>query len=153
MPSVVNLKTTPNMDNLSWSAKRRSTGSLGASGSRDATLSKTFSMGRADKELLVYRRRSVQEREASAARFREEEAADGLNQLGVFTYTTQVLPVPKSRPKGMIKLKKYKHQLREGGPTEVLPYYVEPNLEEKVKAGVILCWLRKGMKKIKDLVS
>ncbi|KAK1646094.1 hypothetical protein QYE76_063899 [Lolium multiflorum] len=111
------------MDNLSWSAKRRSTGSLGASGSRDATLSNTFSMGRADKELLVYRRRSVQEREASAARFREEEAADGLNQLGVFTYTTQVLPVPKSRPKGMIKLKKYKHQLREGGPTEVLPYY------------------------------
>jgi hypothetical protein len=43
--------------------------------------------------------------------------------------------------------------LREGGPTEVLPYYVEPNLEEKVKAGVILCWLRKGMKKIKDLLS
>jgi hypothetical protein len=95
----------------------------------------------------------VQEREASAARFREEEAADGLNQLGVFTYTTQVLPVPKSRPKPIPKLKKYKHQLREGGPTEVLPYYVEPNLEEKVKAGVILCWLRKGMKKIKDLVS
>ncbi|KAK1694273.1 hypothetical protein QYE76_010970 [Lolium multiflorum] len=96
-------------------------------------------MGRADKELKVYRRRSVQEREEAAAREREEEAAAGLNQLGVFSYTTEVLPVPKSRPKPIPKMKKYKHQLREGGPTEVLPYYVEPNLEEKVKAGVILC--------------
>jgi hypothetical protein len=112
-------------------------------------------MGRADKELLVYHRRSAQEREQVAAKCREREEATspGLNQLGVCPMYTQVLPLPKSRPKPIPKMKKIKHQLRKGGPTEVLPYYVPPILEEKVKAGVILCWLRKGMKKIKDLVS
>jgi hypothetical protein len=43
--------------------------------------------------------------------------------------------------------------LREGGPIGLLPYYVPPNLEEKVKAGVILCWLKKGIKKFKDAVT
>jgi hypothetical protein len=135
------------MDNaMSW---RRSTGSTGASGSRDASLSRSASMARADKHLLVYRRRTLEEREAAAAKRREEEeaaarlreeqqAAVTLKQLGECFRTTQVIQLPTDRPKPTPKPRRY---------------HVSPNLEEKVKAGVMLCWLKKGMKKMKEALK
>jgi hypothetical protein len=107
-------------------------------------------MARADKHLLVYHRRTLEEREAvvaarrreeeeAAARLREEEeAAVSLKQLGECLRTTQVIQLPKDRPKPTPKMRRY---------------HVSPNLEEKVKAGVMLCWLKKGMKKIKEALK
>jgi hypothetical protein len=103
-------------------------------------------MARADKHLLVYRRRTLKEREAAAARRREEEeavvrrreeeeASACLKQLSECPRYTQVIHLPKDRPKPTPKMRRYN---------------VSPNLEEKVKAGVMLCWLKKGIKKIKE---
>ncbi|KAK1610232.1 hypothetical protein QYE76_033905 [Lolium multiflorum] len=106
-------------------------------------------MARADKHLLVYRRRALEEREAAAARRMEEEeaaarlreeqqAAVTLKQLGECFRTTQVIQLPTDRPKPTPKPRRY---------------HVSPNLEEKVKAGVMLCWLKKGMKKMKEALK
>ena len=60
-----------------------------------------------DKELLVYHRRIVQEREEAAARCieREEAVADGLNQIYVYT---QVLILPDVYRRGR-KIRKIRH--------------------------------------------
>jgi hypothetical protein len=70
------------MDSILWSAnRRRSTGYMSASGSRVVSASKSSSVSRSngvDKELLVYHRRSVQEREGAVISLREREALQGL---------------------------------------------------------------------------
>jgi hypothetical protein len=62
-------------------------------------------------------------------------------------------PIPRPIP----RKKRFKRQLREGGPIELPPYNVPPNLEEKVTGGVILCWLKKSMKffskRVKEAVN
>jgi hypothetical protein len=103
MACPLNQKIKQKMGSISWSAKRRR-----STGSRAASLSKSAYVSRADKELLVYHRRSVQEREEAAAMHmeREEAIVDGLNQLGECPMYTQLLPLPKFRPKPIPKKKK-----------------------------------------------
>lgn len=145
------------MDSLAWSAKRRrSTGSRSVSGSRGSSVSRSSSVSRADKELLVYHKRSVQEREEAATRLRGRAAMQGLEHLGEVPVYTQIMALPTPRPIPR-KTRFMRHQLREGGPIELLPYNVPPNLEEKVTARVILCRIKKGMmcmaKRVKEAIN
>jgi hypothetical protein len=109
-----------------------------------------------DKDLLVYHRRSLQEREEASNRMLEREAIQRLEELGDVPVYTQIMALPTPRPFPR-KNRFVRHQRREGGPIELLPYCVPPNLEEKVTAGVILCMIKKGIqfmaKRVKEALN
>jgi hypothetical protein len=82
----------------------------------------------------------------------ERDAIQHLEELGDVPVYTQITPRPLPR-----KNRFARHQRREGGPIELLPYCVPPNLEEKVTAGVILCMIKKGIefmaKRVKEALN
>jgi hypothetical protein len=102
---------------LQWNDKRRrSTGSRSGVARSEET------------EIKVYHRRSVEERDAAAARRqairekKEEEAVEGMKQLGE-----------------KVTWSMYKR------PPVVFPIYIPSKVEKKVSAAILLCKMKKGM--------
>jgi hypothetical protein len=154
------------MDNLNWSNQRsRSIGTRRARRGDKSSGSRRTTEG---SEIQVYHRRSVQEREMAAEITRarmEEEALQGLNQLGegVVYATVMGLPVPTAPPRPGIPVM---HELprrvnglhpritdnqamQEGRytqATELLPQMVPPHIEKEITASAILCRIKRGIK-------
>jgi hypothetical protein len=88
----------------------------------------------------------VQETKEAAARLREREVVQGLENLGDVHVYKNIMslraPIPFPR-----KIRFVRHRSVEGGPNiELLTYIAPANLEEKVTTRVILCIIQKGMK-------
>jgi hypothetical protein len=104
------------MDMLEWSKKKRRSGSRRSTGSRTGTT---------DQELLVYHRRSLQEREEAATRnraYREGLAVDALLELEV------------------------NEDCRYVSPAEVVPAIFATSSSE-VKASLIVCKIKRAVRR------
>ena len=130
------------MDAIEWSEKKK------RSSRRRSVSSLEGSSRSVEKEVLVYHRRSVQEREEAAERRREREAVQGLEQIGDAVVYSSVMALPTSGP--VPRATRFE---REGGVIELRPYILPPELEEKVTAGVLLCRIKKGLLGIKKRVK